>query len=417
MVNNMERRRNDMGVKLLNELMVDIIGAVIPGFLFIIVIFLSIVLPSIIYIETTSNDVINFSSLFKSSGFWWVLFLVCIIFSYVIGHIFYRADISLPDKLDVDRQVKEFVENTKKKEYNIEQIKTLLKREINVLRERLQRLEGEQWTEFKNVLLNACEGAIDDLEHNNNLHDYNENILTILFPEDALHLNKNRLSKKDLSENSLEVIDCYEKYFYSTDDIDTYFLNEQCLIICYCILHCQVEMACDYKGRCDFPYINYYKYLLRRNLTDLVKHIDWATSEERSKNKINSLKIRVQIFANEAYAMINKNESHIRMSSSTWHITKQLIYVTIASFIGFLSLIIRRLICNCEIITAQWFAMLLPLIMFILVFYIRYKIPRYIHYQRLREIQYTLQIYDQYKDIIEFRKKYRANNNQESEKQ
>lgn len=49
--------------------------------------------------------------------------------------------------------------------------------------------------------------------------------------------------------------------------------------------------------------------------------------------------------------------------------------------------------------------------------YIRYKIPRYIHYQRLREIQYTLQIYDQYIDIIEFRKKYRANNNQESEKQ
>lgn len=417
MVDNMERRRNDMGVKLLNELMVDIIGAVIPGFLFIIVIFLSIVLPCVIYIETASNDVINFSSLFRSSGFWWVLFLVCIIFSYVIGHIFYRADISLPDKLDVDRQVKEFVEDTKKKEYNIEQIKTLLKREINVLKERLQRLEGEQWTEFKNVLLNACEGAIDDLEHNNNLHDYNENILTILFPEDALHLNKNRLSKKDLSENSLEVIDCYETYFNSTDDIDTYFLNEQCLIICYCILHCQVEMACDYKGRCDFPYINYYKYLLRRNLTDLVEHIDWATSEERSKNKINSLKIRVQIFANEAYAMINKNESHIRMSSSTWHITKQLIYVTIASFIGFLSLIIRRLICNCEIITAQWFAMLLPLIMFILVFYIRYKIPRYIHYQRLREIQYTLQIYDQYKDIIEFRKKYRANNNQESEKQ
>ena len=140
MVDNMERRRNDMGVKLLNELMVDIIGAVIPGFLFIIVIFLSIVLPCVIYIETASNDVINFFSLFRSSGFWWVLFLVCIIFSYVIGHIFYRADISLPDKLDVDRQVKEFVEDAKKKEYNIEQIKTLLKREINVLKERLQRL-------------------------------------------------------------------------------------------------------------------------------------------------------------------------------------------------------------------------------------------------------------------------------------
>lgn len=416
MVDNMERRRNDMGVKLLNELMVDIIGAVIPGFLFIIVIFVSIVLPSILYLNIDSEGAL--SSLFKSSGFWWVLFLICIIFSYVIGHIFYRADISISDKSDVDRQVRKFIRETKKKKYNMDQIKTILAREINVLKERLPRIEGERWSAFRQILSDACNRAIEDLKNDNNLHDYNENILTILFPEDALHLNKDRLSKKDLSSSSMEVIESYERYFNPMDNIDSYSPYEQHLIICYCILHCQMDLACDHKERCEFPYLNYYKYLLRRNLTKLVRHIDWATVEERSKNKINSMKIRIQIFANEAYAMINKNESHIRMSSSTWHITKILIIVTLAGSVFFTLPLINMINeCHCHAATEQYFATALPILAFLMVAYIRYKIPRYIHYQRLREIQYTLQIYDQYKDIIEFRKKYRANNNQESEKQ
>ena len=45
----MEKKHSDIGTKLMNELMVDIIGAVIPGLLFIVVVINSIALPCCIY--------------------------------------------------------------------------------------------------------------------------------------------------------------------------------------------------------------------------------------------------------------------------------------------------------------------------------------------------------------------------------
>ena len=139
---------------------------------------------------------------------------------------------------------------------------------------------------------------------------------------------------------------------------------------------------------------------------ELLEHVNWFTIEERSKNKINSLKIQIQIFANEAYALINKNESHIRMSSSTWHITKLLIFVTSASALAFFVIAFINWICTPGgIKMVQCIAFLLPLMMLLLVAYIRQSITKYIHYQRMREIQYTLQIYHQFKKIIEFRRK------------
>lgn len=406
----MNLKRNDIGVKLLNELMVDIIGGVIPGFLFIIVIFLSVVLPGIIYIEALGKS-IGFSSLFNSSGFWWVLFLLCLILSYVIGHVFYREDISYPDKLDVDRQINDTIRKVKNKKYNIEQLKKVLRKEIEILRNRVSKIQSKEWNNVKQILICACNNAIKDLNGDiDRTDEYNTNILTILFPEDAVYLSGNILTKKEeLSENSLEVLNKYESYFDPLKEFDAYSSpGIRYLVISYCILHCQMEIGCATKERCEFPYISYYKYLLKRNLLELVEHVNWITVEERTKNKINSLKIRVQIFANEAYAMINKNESHIRMSSSTWHITKPLVVVSSVSFVVFFSIIILYLIRRCRIDVLQYIAAILPLLMLFLVRYIRKKITKYIHYQRLREIQYTLQIYDQCKDIIKFRRENRA---------
>lgn len=89
-------KKHDFGTKLLNELMVDIIGALIPGVLFIIVVFLSVILPLFVYYD--GSPVLE--SILGESGFWWILLIVCIFFAYVVGHIFYRADIAEPDKLD-----------------------------------------------------------------------------------------------------------------------------------------------------------------------------------------------------------------------------------------------------------------------------------------------------------------------------
>ena len=51
-------RNRDFGIKLFNEWMVDIIGAIIPGFLSITVLFISVVVPCLIYCKI--NDKVMF---------------------------------------------------------------------------------------------------------------------------------------------------------------------------------------------------------------------------------------------------------------------------------------------------------------------------------------------------------------------
>ena len=135
-------KNKDLGIKLLNELMVDIIGALIPGFLFIIVVFVSAVVPCLIYCESSeTNQVTNVTN----GGFWWVLLITCIIFSYVIGHICYRADIAVPDRLDVDIQIKKFIKEVKNKQYDRDTLKSLVLREIKILNKRISsNLNGAQ---------------------------------------------------------------------------------------------------------------------------------------------------------------------------------------------------------------------------------------------------------------------------------
>lgn len=82
--------------------------------------------------------------------------------------------------------------------------------------------------------------------------------------------------------------------------------------------------------------------------------------------------------------------------------------------IAFLLLLIKNVAeptycwCGKDDSTLYILAFLLPCCMFFFVLYIRRSITKYIHYQRMREIQYTLQIYDQTKEIIKFRQKYYA---------
>lgn len=401
-------KKHDLGTKLLNELMVDIIGALIPGFLFIIVVFISVVLPLIIYYDGDNGFL---KAIFKSGGFWWVLLIICVFFSYVVGHIFYRADISVPDKIDVRRQVKRFLKNVKESlksskcsDDEIEKYKDLLRREIDILKGRLGKIIGEAKSSNKDVkehfkyLSEACVEALNELASNNGNLNISK-IQQVLFPEDII---KN--GEFALSPNSENVIKEYKDYFDSIEQTCSKELLD--LVICYCILHNQMDIGCATSDRGDFPYTNYYKYLLKRNMLKLLEHVDWYRMEERSKNKINSLKVKIQIFANEAYPLINKNESHIRMSSSTWHMSSLLFIVTIASSICFAVILFCNMFTDSSdnLKYIHYMAVILPLAMLLLVSYIRYNITHYIHYQRMREIQYTLQIYDQFKDIIDYRR-------------
>ena len=413
-------KKVDKGVKLLNELMVDIIGAAIPGFLSLIVIFVSVVLPALA-ICNDRGTIINASEPI-SSGFWWVLLIVCIIVSYCIGHIFYRSDIVKVDKRDIDRYIKEFVHSVCRKHYSDEELWQILLRDIQIINQNLKKC---------NQINGLCADKLKDSSNliiervkSNQKTNIVGPLLYLLFPEDFENdIDIDEITYESLTRESKNIIIEYRKLFHAFHCSYYEKKGMEGIVICYCILHMQMDAGCASKTRCDFPYINYYKYLLKRGMTELISHVDWMTIEGRTKNKINEKKIQIQIFAPEAYALMNKNESHIRMSSSTWHTTDPLLLITgCMTMIMFMWCVLdykQSGMCTCCMIHPYVFSLqriivcALPCLMFCAVFFIRRRIIRYIHYQRLREIQYVLQVYNQYKDVIGYRKDVLSGNRYE----
>lgn len=156
-------------------------------------------------------------------------------------------------------------------------------------------------------------------------------------------------------------------------------------MVAYLILHMQNESGCATEKRCDFPYISYYKYLLKRGQIDILEYIQWSAYSRRSKNCINQYKISLQLHEPKAYSIIVKNESHIRMASSSWHVSKVIRNI---SWIPIIMLFF----------TQNYLALLFPLSTLSLSLYILYHVPQFIHYQRLREIYHTLWTYKLWKD-------------------
>ena len=445
-------------VKFAHELMVDVLGALIPGALFLFCIILSIVFPIICY-STQKN---NFGFLMKDGDWFWIVaFLSFLILSYVLGLIFYRADIKLPDKADIRREqekkLKAFIdglpvhdETDKGKSSGNKMLSeakrlryaaTLLEGEIKPLADALCEYEKFIKEQSDDMLKKSrepygekfkkcCDDAVEIIKHIKsnplkyveaqniynqfktysseeitNLKKLRRCVLCIMFPETIANFDE-KDSKRNDAENigeekkQTESIDSKlesnfpnntgdEQYYdiakelfpemdevpfrsrsvlintvkivpmvecHTTKDKAGWFrrfrlrirLNQinqnsrfeekriqkrresdpgffelfNMFMVSYLILHMQNESGCATERRCDFPYMSYYKYLLKRRLYSLLRYADWATSSARTKNQINKYKIDLQLHVPNAYAVIIKNESHIRMASSSWHVAR-----------------------------------------------------------------------------------------------
>ncbi|MBQ9312125.1 MAG: hypothetical protein IJ213_03665 [Bacteroidales bacterium] len=366
------------GTKLLNEWMVDIIGALIPGFLFIITIIISLIIP--LLFNGFSKETINIK---LTDAFWWFLLIVSLILSYVIGHIFYRSDIKVPDTKCLEKQTKEnIVKITIDRLNKGEDIKNLILEELFLLQ------EYEYYDKVKERVGYSLISIIDNIVF--------DKTISLTKKNDILNFYRRELNKDLL---------------FSFEDKPS---EEKELIIYYCVLKSQTKLGCSSPQYSEFPYECYKKFLKRRHEDDLMtKDIEWNTDGSRTKNKINKIKLDVQLFAPESYPIINKNESQIRMSSSTYHITNPLIFITIISFFIILSVTYTDFKTEQEYCYLMFFrhhlTILCPILMLFLILYIKRCVIKYIHYQRVREIHYLLSIYNQYTDIIEARKKYEIN--------
>jgi hypothetical protein len=154
------------------------------------------------------------------------------------------------------------------------------------------------------------------------------------------------------------------------------------------------EYACGSDTEVKFPYPFLHKYLEHRGLTHLLWFVLWkdeGKSAFRSKNYINVLKIRLSFYHPGQCISISRNEAHVRLISSTWHLCHSLILV---SFVGVAFALLRVPLLKDP--GGARIAMTLPLLapailVMAAAMYVRWKIEEPLHYMRLREIIFVLE--------------------------
>jgi hypothetical protein len=154
----------------------------------------------------------------------------------------------------------------------------------------------------------------------------------------------------------------------------------------------------------EFPYISYKKYLIKRGEDALAEHVTWNTHHTRTKNKLNTYKLDIQMYTPEYHSILTKNEAHVRMASSSWYVSKILIWYIPVVIMVLLAGSLLNVYMQNRFTISNIFLMLynllfsgiliLPLMNLLLLFFFKNNIVKFIHYQRLREVYFTLVVYD-----------------------
>lgn len=445
---------NTTGIKFAHEMLVDIFGALIPGILFLFGILMSVGLPLCLLLSVCTNMV----SENKSDWLWVLAFLLFLILAYTIGHIFYRKDIKVPDRKDVRREqhkkLKVLISTLKSIDDSQRNLKILelLKSEIEPLFKGLKIVLEETETvntqggwsieksirerrlNYDNKLKQSCDdslkylNSISEEEIDNTNCENGETgflpwcIINVIFPEIGKEYEDYApFDLIPIDSLSVGAIDLYESYLSHTNNLREVIKNNggntysYHLAVCYLILHLQNESGCATEARCDFPYLSYYKYLLKRQMLDILEHVDWQLAELRTKNKLNQYKIEIQIKEPNIYSILAKNESHIRMASSSWYVCLLLRNISILVIVSLIIIMVLwgyRAYSNEHgiILVEEFFKLfekhqekpllsnvilsfIVPAFILIGASYIKRQVIKFIHYQRLREIYYTLKVY------------------------
>jgi hypothetical protein len=144
----------------------------------------------------------------------------------------------------------------------------------------------------------------------------------------------------------------------------------------------------------QFPYLFVGEYLEARGLTHLAKWIPWRGADPttwgfRTKMFMNILKIRLQFLVPERCKEIIRNEAHVRMASSTWYAGGWIVRcagIALGSVLAVATLAVVRHGATMDVFLS---VVLLSLVVLALAWFIRWKIEKFIHYQRVREIVYV----------------------------
>jgi hypothetical protein len=464
-------------IKTINEFLIDIIGALIPGIIFLVSTIVSIIFPLLIIVYNQlpeSNDSVDKIDLliFAQGWFWLVVFFTLLILAYAIGNIFYRLDIKKIDRKSFQYEknrcfcyeiipiIKGLKEDKKKEDKKIKYARSKL---YFVIKRRffLRNIYKEPFS-FDRFIEKYCLLLIDHLSKtdrkylqkhkqsfcslfkknknkNSAMEDLNtiayfvykskdENVINLIHEEiEAMETEKNekeettdsiwsKLKMKSSPQNKQEqdfsdkyigkwkeqneILSEFLKPYMKTKDFPDFTKEEQecekayiLAIGWYFLFLLRSENACDNKQDCQFPYEYYNTYLIKREETHLLEYAKWCKDERaRSKNALNRLKLKLQLIANQDYNILVKNEAHIRMSSSSWYVAEKNIWINVIILLIFSILLFWKP----DFYQNMYFIIILPVLMLLLNFFIYRSVIKYLHYQRLREIFFVLQVFDEY---------------------
>ena len=152
----------------------------------------------------------------------------------------------------------------------------------------------------------------------------------------------------------------------------------------------------------QFPYNNLRGYFEKRGWKRLAKLIHWELTDRegelktddispRTKTFMNAIKIHLQTIEPDKCGNINKNEAHVRLSTSMWYVCDSLKRF---AWLGFLFLVIAYMTSIAEGFYPDGKLLVVFLILMLVYTFanvFKRSSESHIHYQRIREIFYVMQ--------------------------
>ena len=148
----------------------------------------------------------------------------------------------------------------------------------------------------------------------------------------------------------------------------------------------------------EFPYRYLKEYLTERGMHHLALLVHWRgldprTYAFRTKHFINGLKARLEFVFPYQYVRIQRNEAHVRLMSSLWYATRSLQVLCIfGGGLGFLFAGIVHSLSDTWWPVPEVHAFSAPLLVALVASVVRTQIEEFLHYQRIREIVFILEL-------------------------
>jgi hypothetical protein len=161
----------------------------------------------------------------------------------------------------------------------------------------------------------------------------------------------------------------------------------------------RVDYGATSVSDCEFPYPMMKEYLDKRKLIHLSEFVVWDDKKStRSKLYVNILKMRINILFPNHVKQLVRNEAHVRLASSTWHVCVSQRWFSWLVLCSFLVLsVLEYKFANpgrmtwLNLLKGYYSLALWPAIALLAAEYCRSKINMFFHYQRMREVVSVLE--------------------------